>query len=82
MPHARRRRRAERQIGRTIALVVGKWSLRRISCGDASMVLSAGFIVAWTPYAGVVCIRIFFDPVPFPPMLATVPAIISKTSLL
>jgi hypothetical protein len=31
VPHARRRRRAERQIGRTIVLVVGKLPLIRIS---------------------------------------------------
>lgn len=42
---------------------------------------SGGFLIAWTPYAITVAIRLFVDETSFPPILATIPAILAKTSV-
>ena len=40
-----------------------------------------GFLLAWTPYAIVVFIRILIDKNHFPPMMSTLPALFAKSSV-
>ena len=40
-----------------------------------------GFLLAWTPYAIAVFIRVFTKTVDFPPLMSTLPALFAKSSV-
>ena len=50
-------------------------------CSISLVVVEGGFLLAWTPYAIAVVVRISVDAHAFPPLLGTLPAVFAKTSV-
>lgn len=71
----------ENRVSHTVLFIIGKNNMI-LAIDLFPSLIQGGFLIAWTPYAITVFVRIFVNANAFPPIIATIPAMFAKTSVM